>query len=244
MAKLFALLYAVLANMVFVLVFVYFIGFVGNVAVPKSIDSGVAGEAFSSTLVNLALLTLFALQHTLMARNGFKQRLARILPPAIERASYVLLSSAVLALLCWQWRALPAVVWQVDNRLLDIALTALFALGWGIGLVAAKAMDILELFGLHQVLRHLRGTAAVPARFGKPGLYALVRHPMMTGFLLSFWATPLMTVGHMLFALVMTAYIYIATRFFEERDLQGTFGETYAQYRREVPMLIPRWPRR
>ena len=174
-----------------------------------------------------------------MARAGFKRAFARWLPPAIERANYVLLSSLLLALLCWQWRPLPAVIWQVDNRALSIFLTALFALGWGIGLVAAKAFDIFELIGLRQALLNLRNRGVGARPFATPGLYRLVRHPMMTGFLLSFWAAPTMTAGHLLFASVMTLYIVIAVKCFEERDLKHAFGDTYAQYQRDVPMLVP-----
>lgn len=245
MANVLALLYAIAANLIFALVYLYFIGFVGNVVVPKSIDSGSEGEPLNAVLINLALLAVFALQHTLMARTGFKQSLRKWLPPSIERATYVLISSAVLALLCWQWRPLTALIWQVDNRVFSIFLTALFGLGWGIGLIAAKAFDIFELFGLRQVITNLRGSAIIATPFATPGLYRMVRHPIMTGFLISFWATPTMTAGHLLFALVMTIYIYVAVRFFEERDLKIAFGETYAKYQREVPMLVPRGlPRR
>lgn len=239
MAKALALLYAIAANLIFLLVYLYFIGFVGNVVVPKSIDSGTPGGIIAATLINLALLAVFALQHSLMARAGFKRVLTQWLPPPIERATYVLISSAVLALLCWQWRPLPVVIWQIDNRVLSILLTALFGLGWGIGLIAAKAFDIFELFGLRQVVANRQGATIMATPFATPGLYAFVRHPMMTGFLISFWATPTMTAGHLLFALVMTIYICIAVKFFEERDLKKAFGEEYARYQREVPMLVP-----
>ena len=239
MLKLLALLYALAANLLFVAVYVYFIGFVGNVVVPKSIDSGLGGATMPALLVNVALLAAFALQHTVMARTGFKRALARYLPASIERASYVLMTTAVLAVLMWQWQAMPTVIWQVDNRIGSILLTSLFALGWGIGLVAAKAFDMLALFGLRQPLAALQGRLLRATPFATPSLYRLVRHPMMSGFLLSFWATPTMTVGHALFASVMTVYIVIAVKFFEERDLKNTFGENYARYQRTVPMLVP-----
>ena len=219
--------------------YVYFIGFVGNVVVAKSIDSGSVVATIPALLINLGLLAAFALQHTVMARAGFKQVLTRCLPAAIERATYVLMTTAVLALLMWQWQAMPAVIWQVDNRIGSILLTSLFALGWGIGLMAAKAFDIFALFGLRQPFAALQCRLLRATPFATPGLYRLVRHPMMTGFLLSFWATPTMTVGHAVFAAVMTVYIVIAVKFFEERDLKNAFGENYARYQRAVPMLIP-----
>ena len=239
MPKLLALLYALAANLLFMGVYVYFIGFVGNIVVAKSIDSGSVVATIPALLVNLALLAVFALQHTVMARAGFKQALTRYLPASIERATYVLMTTAVLALLMWQWQAMPAVIWQVDNRIGRILLTSLFALGWGIGLMAAKAFDIFALFGLRQPLAALQCRLLRTTPFATPGLYRLVRHPMMTGFLLSFWATPTMTVGHAVFAAVMTVYIVIAVKFFEERDLKNAFGENYARYQRAVPMLIP-----
>ncbi len=241
MARIAALLYAVAAHLLFAAVYVYFIGFVGDVGVPRSIDRGPLAPPLTAALIDLALLALFALQHTLMARPAFKQSLSRLLPAVMERATYVLLSSLLLALLCWQWRPLPATVWQIDHELLQTLLLAVFALGWVLGLVAAAAFDLLALFGLRQALLNLYGGQLGPSRFSRPGPYALVRHPMMTGFLLSFWATPHMSVGHLLFALVMTAYIYIALRFFEERDLRAALGDDYARYQREVPMLLPRW---
>lgn len=232
-------IYGLISYLVFFISFLYAIGFVGNIAVPKSIDSGTAGALWPSLLINLGLLTFFALQHSGMARPGFKRWWTRIIPEPIERSTYVLFASLALILLMGLWQPMPAVVWSVEAEAGRIGLWALYGLGWGLVLVATFMISHAHLFGVKQVHQYWRGEEPAEPGFQTPGLYRYLRHPIMLGFLIAFWATPRMTVGHLVFALATTGYILVALRL-EERDLVEAFGEKYRAYRERVPMFIPR----
>ena len=238
MTKLLTVLYGIGSYGVFLVSLLYAIGFVGNLAVPKSIDSGEAGSVLASLLVNTLLLGLFAVQHSVMARQGFKRWWTRLVPQAIERSTYVLFASSALLLLYWQWRPMPEPVWTVTAPLGVAALHAVFWAGWGMLLVSTFLISHFQLFGVSQVIARWRGKELPPARFHTPMLYKHVRHPIYLSFLLAFWSTPAMTAGHLLFALATTGYILIAIQL-EERDLIALFGDQYARYRRQVAMLIP-----
>lgn len=232
-----ALLYGVISYLVFLAVFGYAIAFVGNIAIPRGIDSGPVGAPSASLAIDLALLGIFAVQHSVMARPAFKRLWTKVIPPAIERSTFVLAASAALALLFWQWRPLGGVVWDAPAGWARAALHVAFALGWLVVLVATLLIDHLELFGLRQVWTFWKGAEPKAPRFATPGFYRFVRHPLYLGFLLAFWAAPTMTVTHLVFALATTAYILVAIQL-EERDLVDLHPE-YAEYRRRVPMLLP-----
>jgi protein-S-isoprenylcysteine O-methyltransferase Ste14 len=240
MAGLIAVIYGVLAYAVFLVTILYAIGFVGNWVVPKSIDTGAAGPLVESLIVNTLLLGLFAVQHSVMARQGFKRWWTRIVPPSVERSTFVLLSSLALLLLYWQWRPMPEPIWTVHNAALATALDATSWFGWGLLFASTFMLSHFELFGLSQVFARLFGRNLPAPQFHAPLLYRLVRHPIYLSFLLAFWATPLMTAGHLLFAVATTGYILIGIQL-EERDLVGMFGDQYRRYRQQVAMLIP-WP--
>ncbi len=233
-----AFLYGVAAYATFVITILYAIGFVGGFLVPKAIDSGAAAPVAEAIVVDLLLMSLFAVQHSVMARKGFKQWWTRFVPKAIERSTYVLLASLVLLLLFWQWRPLPAVVWQVEDMQLAMIVTAVSHIGWVIVFASTFLINHFELFGLHQVANNLAGRPMPAPRFRVPLLYRVVRHPLYLGFIIAFWAAPVMTVGHLMFAVVTTAYILVAIQL-EERDLVAQFGDDYRRYRKRVSMLLP-----
>jgi len=234
-----ALAYGGICYILFLLTFLYAIGFVGNIVVPKSIDSGDGGPLGWALIINVALLGLFAVQHSVMARAGFKRWWTRIVPPVVERSTFVLFATAALALLLWQWRPLPAVIWDLRGSAAGVALQAVFWTGWVVLFVSTFLINHFELFGLRQVYARLAGLPIPDSEFRTPFLYRYVRHPLYLGFLLAFWAAPRMTVGHLLFAAMSTCYILVGT-WFEERDLIAQFGDRYRRYREQVGMLLPR----
>lgn len=241
MNRLMALLYGLLAYLIFFATILYAIGFVDGVLVPKTIDTGDTAPVAESLLVNIGLLTLFALQHSVMARKPFKLWWTQYVSPSIERSTYVLLASLTLLLLFWQWRPMPAVVWQVNAPQIALAITALSLLGWVIVFTSTFLINHFELFGVQQVVDHLSGREPATPRFRTPLYYRLVRHPIYLGFIIAFWAAPTMTAGHLLFAAVTTVYILVGISL-EERDLVDLFGDDYRRYRDRVSMLMP-WPR-
>jgi protein-S-isoprenylcysteine O-methyltransferase Ste14 len=233
-----ALAYGLVAYAAFFACITYAIGFVGNWLVPKSIDSGAAGPLIPSLLINTALLSVFVVQHTIMARPWFKARWTRIIPRAIERSTFVLFASLALALIFWQWRPLPQTLWHVENSALALALSAVSLGGWAIVFLSSFMVSHFDLFGLRQVWSRFQNRPLRPIEFRLVGLYKLVRHPLMVGFIIAVWATPHMTVGHLFFAAMITGYIFMGT-WFEERDLIAEHGERYLQYRRQVRGFIP-----
>jgi protein-S-isoprenylcysteine O-methyltransferase Ste14 len=235
------LLFGVIAYFVFFATFLYLIGFVGDLpGVPLTVDRGGPLVPLPSAVaIDLGLVALFGLQHSLMARRGFKTAWTRIVPAPVERSTYVLFASAALILMYLLWRPIPGTVWMVENRAAAMLLWALFAAGWLIVLLSTFLISHFELFGLKQVWRHMRGTAASEPVFRQPFFYRLVRHPLYAGFFIAFWTTPHMTLGHLVLASGMSVYMLIAIRF-EERDLVTMFGPQYEEYRGKVGMLTPR----
>jgi protein-S-isoprenylcysteine O-methyltransferase Ste14 len=218
--------------------FAYMAGFIGNVVVPKSLDSAVQVPFATALLVNLGLLALFGVQHSVMARPGFKKAWTKIVPKAAERSTYCLFSSVAVALLVWQWQPMGGVIWEVQNGAARVFVHSTYAFGWGLLVFVTFLINHFDLFGLRQMYYYLRGKDERPLRFVKPLFYKFVRHPLYIGWFLIFWATPTMTAAHLVLAVAITAYILIAI-YFEERDLVQVHGKVYENYRREVPMLIP-----
>ena len=242
MGGIISVLYGVIVYAVFLATILYAIAFIGNLPVPKTIDSGAPGNLAAALVIDTLLLGLFAVQHSVMARPAFKRWWTRFVPEPVERTTYVLLASLALILLYWQWRPIPEPVWSVTDPAGVVFLQAIFWTGWAVVLASTFLINHFELFGLRQVYARLRGKQLPPPEFKTPYLYKSVRHPLYLGFLLAFWATPSMTVGHLLFAVATTGYILIAIQL-EERDLIQLFGDQYRRYRSQVSMLIP-WPRR
>ena len=239
MGTIITLAYGVGSYAAFFLTFLYAIGFLGNVLVPKSLDSGSTGPLGTALLVDVGLLALFAVQHSVMARPAFKRLITTVVSPAAERSTYVLASSLALALLFWQWRPLGGVVWEVEQPVGRALLHGGFAAGWLLVLVTTFVINHFDLFGLRQTWRHFQGLPQEPLRFVTPILYRIVRHPLYVGWLLAFWSTPTMSVTHLLFAAVTTVYILVAIQL-EERDLMDAHPE-YSAYRVQVPRLVPAW---
>ncbi len=234
-----AFIYGLICYVVFFVTFLYAVGFVAGAGVPKTIDSGVESPLGVALLIDLLLLGVFAVQHSIMARPAFKRWWTRIVPPSVERSTFVLASSLALLLLFWQWRPLPSTIWDVRSTVGQDILWGLCALGWVTVLLGTFMISHTHLFGLYQVWNRMLGREAPEPIFQTRWLYGYVRHPLMMGFLVAFWATPRMTLGHLVFAGASTGYIVIATHFLEERDLMRFVGEPYRRYRRRVPAFVP-----
>ena len=237
MGRVLAFLYGVVCYAIFFVTFLYAIGFVANLVVPKAIDTGAAGPLVPTLLIDAALLGVFAIQHSVMARPAFKAWWTKFVPPAVERSTYVLLASAALVLVFWQWRPLPQVVWSVQGGAATALLT-ISLMGFLIVLTSTFLINHFDLFGLRQVHAYATGKEIPPHEFTTPLFYRVVRHPIYLGFIVAFWATPVMTVGHLVFAGATTAYMLIAIQL-EEHDLVGVFGDTYQAYRKRVSMILP-----
>lgn len=238
MLKLTAFLFGAVAYLTFLFTILYAIGFVEGLVVPKDINTGAESPVFEALAINLALMSLFAVQHSVMARNSFKQWWTQFIPKPVERSTYVLLASLVLLLLCWQWRPMPAVIWHIEEPEIAVVITGVSFVGWVIVFTSTYLINHFELFGLLQVANHLTGREMSPPVFRTPLLYNFVRHPIYLGFIIAFWAAPTMTVGRLLFAAVTTAYIFVGI-WLEEHDLTEMFGDDYRRYRQRVSMLLP-----
>jgi methanethiol S-methyltransferase len=238
MRRVLSFFYGLLAYVVFLGAFLYAIGFVAGMVVPKTIDTGEVTSMTQALAIDILLLSLFAAQHSVMARTSFKRWWTQFVPASIERSTYVLLASLALILLFWQWRPMPAIIWQATNPAVAAALLGLSLFGWFIVLLSTFLINHFELFGLRQVINHLAAGAVAAPRFKTPLLYKIVRHPIYLGFIIAFWAAPTMTAGHLLFAAVTTAYIFVGI-LLEERDLIDLFGDEYRRYRDRVSMLVP-----
>lgn len=234
-----AFAYGLVCYGIFLLTFLYLIGFLGNFVVPKSIDSGPAAGTAGALLINIVLMTLFGLQHSVMARPGFKAWWTKIVPRSVERSTYVLLTSIVLILIYWLWQPMVQVIWQAEATWLRAVLWGVFAAGFGLVLLSTFVIDHFDLFGLRQITLNLMRRQYTHPGFKVTFFYKFVRHPLYVGWFLAFWGTPTMTLGHLLFAIGMSAYILIAVRY-EERDLETLLGDEYRHYKEQVPMLVPR----
>jgi protein-S-isoprenylcysteine O-methyltransferase Ste14 len=242
MGKIIAFCYGLAAYLVFFFTFLYAIGFVTGLGVPKTIDTGTIVPLGEALVVNVLLMSLFAVQHSVMARPQFKEWWTQFVPATVERSTYVLLASCALILLFWQWRPIPTVVWEVADPKLAMTIIGGSLVGWLLVLASTFMINHFELFGVHQVVNNLSGRPMVAPHFKTPALYKLVRHPIYLGFIIAFWVAPVMTVGHLLFAAVTTAYIFVGIAL-EEHDLVKLFGNEYVRYRERVSMLIPFWPK-
>jgi protein-S-isoprenylcysteine O-methyltransferase Ste14 len=238
MKRLMAFVYGVVCYLAFFATFVYAIGFIGNLYVPNSLDSAAVTPLGRALIINSALLMLFALQHSIMARKWFKDAWTRIVPPPVERSTYVLFSSLALVLMFAFWQPMGIVLWKVSSPVLSGLITGIFGLGWGLVFVATLLINHFDLFGMRQVWLYLQNRPYTNLIFRTPLFYKYVRHPLYLGWLMVFWATPTMTAAHLLFAVATTGYILVAIQF-EERDLIRIHGAHYEQYRREVPMILP-----
>jgi len=241
MGRFVGLFYGLVSYVIFFVTFLYAIGFVTNLVVPKTIDSGAVVPLGEAIVVDLVLMSIFAIQHSVMARQGFKLWWTRFVPRAVERSTFVLFSSLALILLYWQWCSIPTTVWDIANPRIALAVTALGLVGWFVVLLSTFLINHFELFGLQQVFSHFMGREMPTPSFHEPLFYRFVRHPIYLGFVIAFWAAPVMSVGHLLFAAVTTAYMLVAI-VLEERDLVSVFGDQYRNYRGRVPMLLP-WRR-
>ena len=237
-----AFLFGAVAYFTFLFTILYAIGFVSDLVVPKAIDTGAKSPVLEAIAINLALMSLFAVQHSVMARKGFKQWWTQFIPKSVERSTYVLFASLTLLLLFWQWRPLPAIVWNVENPDLAVTLVTLSFAGWILVFTSTYLINHFELFGLRQVTNNLTGRQMPTPIFRTPLFYKFVRHPIYLGFIIAFWAAPTMSVGHLLFAAVTTAYIFVGI-WLEERDLIDMFGNEYRRYKERVSMLFP-WRKR
>ena len=238
MGRIVAFLYGLVAYLVFLGSFLYAIGFVTGLWVPRTLNNGPASPLIEAIVIDLLLMSLFAVQHSVMARKQFKQWWTQFVPPSVERSTYVLLASLALILLYWQWRPIPTVVWHITNPTVANAVLGLGLLGWLLVLVSTFLINHFHLFGLHQVVNNLSGKPEESPTFKTPAIYKFLRHPIYLGFIIAFWAAPMMTTGHLLFAAVTTAYIFVGI-YLEERDLVDLFGDQYRRYREQVGMIIP-----
>ena len=238
MGRVLVFAYGLVAYAVFFVVFVYLAGFLAGVVVPKTVDDGLEGSAAQAIIINTLLMALFGVHHSIAARPGFKKWLTQFVPPPIERSTFVLITSLILALLVWQWRPMPSGIWEVDHPAARVALWALCAVGWATVLYSSFIIDHFDLFGLRQVYLYLRGREYTHPEFMERTLYKLIRHPLLLGFMIAFWATPIMTAGHLLFAILATVYILIGVQF-EERSLSQLLGEDYDRYCRRTRRFLP-----
>jgi protein-S-isoprenylcysteine O-methyltransferase Ste14 len=237
-SKFIAFLYGIVAYFAFLITVLYAIGFVGGFAVPRTVDAGRQASPAEALIVDILLMSLFAVQHSLMARKPFKQWWTQYVPKSVERSTYVLVASLCLMLLFWQWLPIPAIVWQIDEPDVAATVAAVSLAGWVIVFTSTFMINHFELFGLHQVTNNLTGRETPEPRFRTPLYYKFVRHPIYLGFIIAFWAAPVMTAGHLLFAAVTTAYIFVGI-WLEERDLVEMFGDEYRRYKKRVSMLLP-----
>lgn len=239
MGKIISYIYGAIAYLIFLIAFLYAIGFVGNFMVPKSIDSGTEAPFWTGLLVNTLLLSIFAIQHSLMARPAFKRWITSFISQTIERSTYVLLSSLALLLIYWQWQPINTIMWKTENETIAVILTGVFFFGWIVTFLSTFIINHFELFGLKQIFDQEKNKLIENPKFRAKFLYKIVRHPIMSGFIIAFWATPLMTVGHLIFSIITTAYIIVAVKYFEEKDLRKIIGKEYEDYQKRVPMILP-----
>jgi len=239
MKKSLIFLYGVFAYLLFLIAFLYAIGFTGYFIVPKSIDSGGETPFLQALIINTLLLSVFAIQHSIMARPAFKKGFIKIISPAMERSTFVLLSSLALLLIYWKWQPVTTIIWQAENEMTINILTGIFFLGWLIVFLSTFMINHFELFGLKQIFDNLKDKQTQNPKFQTNYFYKIVRHPIMLGFIIGFWASPTMTTGHLIFAAITTVYILIAVKYLEEKDLRDFIGKEYEEYQKKVPMIVP-----